>query len=128
MAIQVATKIIDGDGHINEDFEGIHAHLAAPYRERVRNVNGIFPPLDHLHAGRVVETPPTRDGRARVGPRAGSRSWKTLASSGPSSTRRPRSHTARSSVWIMRSRFVEPTTTGCMRRICSSIRVSRAWH
>ncbi|HEY3117031.1 MAG TPA: amidohydrolase family protein [Chloroflexota bacterium] len=67
MAVQIATKIIDGDGHIQEDTAGIHSHLASPYRERIRPTN-IFPPLDHLHSARAVETPPTRDGRAPVGP------------------------------------------------------------
>src|SRR5712692_3567650 len=67
MATRVATKVIDGDGHIMEDLEGIFAHMASPYRE-IASGRGLFPPLDHLHDGRAVETPPTRDGRPRVGP------------------------------------------------------------
>src|SRR4051794_14155187 len=68
MATRVATKIIDGDGHIQEDVAGIIAHMASPYREVAERRGTIFPPLDHLHDGRTVETPPMRDGRARVGP------------------------------------------------------------
>ena len=68
MATRVATRVADGDGHIQEDVEGIIARLASPYRELVRNPAGLFPPLDHLHAGRAVETPPVRDGRPGVGP------------------------------------------------------------
>jgi uncharacterized protein len=68
MAIQVATKIIDGDGHIQEDLPAILEHMESPYREIAHGRSNIFPPLDHLHAGRAVETPPTRDGRAPVGP------------------------------------------------------------
>lgn len=67
MAIQIATKIIDGDGHLNEDEAGIHARLESPYREMVR-LGSVFPPLDHQHSGRAVEIPPQRDGRPDVGP------------------------------------------------------------
>jgi uncharacterized protein len=68
MAIQVATKVVDGDGHITEDNEGILAHMASPYREIAQRKGVVFPPLDHLHDARAVETPPQRDGRPRVGP------------------------------------------------------------
>jgi hypothetical protein len=68
MAIRVATRIVDGDGHIQEDTQGILAHLAEPYREIARRRASLFPPLDHLHDGRAVETPPTRDQRPRMGP------------------------------------------------------------
>ena len=37
MATRVATKIIDGDGHIQEDMEGIASYLPSPYRDRARN-------------------------------------------------------------------------------------------
>ena len=62
MTNQFATKIIDGDGHIQEDSEGIVAHMSNPYRKIAERRNVVFPPLDHLHAGRAVETPP-RAGR-----------------------------------------------------------------
>ncbi|MEA2641573.1 MAG: uncharacterized protein QOF51_2967 [Chloroflexota bacterium] len=68
MATQVATKIVDGDGHIQEDFPAILSYMASPYRELVQNPAALFPPLDHLHTGRAVETPPSRDHRPRVGP------------------------------------------------------------
>jgi len=68
MATQVAIRVADGDGHINEDNEAIHSFLPEVYRRMVRP-GSIFPPLDHLHSGRAVETPPQRDGRPRVGPK-----------------------------------------------------------
>jgi predicted TIM-barrel fold metal-dependent hydrolase len=68
MAIQIATKIIDGDGHLIEDEAAITEHMAEPYREILKRVGKIFPPLDHVHAGKAVEIPPQRDGRPAVGP------------------------------------------------------------
>jgi uncharacterized protein len=70
MAVQIATRIIDGDGHLMEDAVGIVAHLPAPYRERARP--RIFPPIDHLHHANSVETPPNRDGRK---PNPGPEDW-----------------------------------------------------
>ena len=69
MSSQLATRIIDGDGHIMEDNTGIIAHMDTPYREIAQRKGVIFPPLDHLHAGRAVETPPQRDQRPSVGPK-----------------------------------------------------------
>lgn len=63
-----ANRIIDGDGHIFEDIDGIIARMASPYREITERVGGLFLPLDHLHDGRAVETPPKRDRRPFVGP------------------------------------------------------------
>src|SRR5215475_5337282 len=60
MSRQLATRIIDGDGHIMEDNAAIIAHMDRPYREIAQRKGVIFPPLDHLHAGRAVETPPPR--------------------------------------------------------------------
>ncbi|HWO41676.1 MAG TPA: amidohydrolase family protein [Candidatus Eisenbacteria bacterium] len=68
MSSRIATRVIDGDGHVIEDTAGIIAHMSSPYREIARRKGVIFPPLDHLHTGRAVETPPQRDGRAPVGP------------------------------------------------------------
>ncbi len=68
MSTQMANKIIDGDGHIMEDTTAIIAHLRSPYREIALRKGVVFPPLDHLHAGRAVETPPQRDQRPGVGP------------------------------------------------------------
>ncbi len=50
------TRIIDGDGHIIEDNAAIIAHMDSPYREIAARKGIIFPPLDHLHAARAVET------------------------------------------------------------------------
>ena len=68
MVTAQVTTIIDGDGHIIEDLEGIAGFLPQPYRRLVRPAS-LIPPLDHMHSGRAVETPPSRDGRGRVGPR-----------------------------------------------------------
>ncbi|MDE0034650.1 MAG: amidohydrolase family protein [Deltaproteobacteria bacterium] len=62
------TRIIDGDGHILEDNPGILEHMEQPYRDIAAKKGIIFPPIDHLHDGRAVETPPLRDGREKVGP------------------------------------------------------------
>lgn len=45
-------RIIDGDGHVLEDVEGIAKHLPFPSGPR-----SVFPPLDHLH-GQGHRTPP----------------------------------------------------------------------
>ena len=68
MSSQLATRIIDGDGHILEDNAAIIAHMDSPYREIAERKGVVFPPLDHLHAGRAVETPPQRERRPGVGP------------------------------------------------------------
>src|SRR5579884_3565668 len=68
MATRVATRVVDGDGHVFEDHEGILAHMRSPYREIAQRRGSLWPPLDHLHDGRAVETPPMRDRRPRVGP------------------------------------------------------------
>ena len=69
MSSSLATRIIDGDGHIIEDHAGIIAHMESPYREIANRKGIVFPPLDHLHSGRAVETPPQRDQRPNVGPK-----------------------------------------------------------
>ena len=69
MSANLGTRIIDGDGHIMEDNAGIIAHMECAYREIAARKGTCFPPLDHLHSGRAVETPPQRDQRAPVGPR-----------------------------------------------------------
>ena len=68
MSNQMATRIIDGDGHIMEDSAAIIAHMASPYREIAQRRGIVFPPIDHLHTGRAVETPPLREGRPGLGP------------------------------------------------------------
>src|SRR5574342_681245 len=68
MSSPLGTRIIDGDGHICEDNAAIIAHMESPYREIAQRKGIIFPPLDHLHTARAVETPPQRDQRPAVGP------------------------------------------------------------
>ncbi|HEX6511265.1 MAG TPA: amidohydrolase family protein [Chloroflexota bacterium] len=68
MATLVGTRVVDGDGHIIEDMAAIAAHTPSPYREYAQYRGDVFPPLDHLHTGRLVETPPVRGRRAPVGP------------------------------------------------------------
>ncbi len=73
----VRTTVIDGDGHVLENIAGIIEHMPPPYRDmaktaaELRSVGtmDIFPPLDHLHTARAVETPPLRDRRPHVGPK-----------------------------------------------------------
>lgn len=76
MGETLKTRVIDGDGHVLEDVAGIIDHLQEPYRSMARTAAqlravgtmDIFPPLDHLHTGRAVETPPLRDRRPLAGP------------------------------------------------------------
>ena len=76
-AAKAATTVIDGDGHVLENVVGIADHMPPPYRDiarataavRARETMNVFPPLDHLHTGRAVETPPIREQRAPVGPK-----------------------------------------------------------
>ena len=42
--------VIDGDGHIFEDAEGLRRHLKSPMKDaNIPRLMGIFPQLDHLH-------------------------------------------------------------------------------
>ena len=64
--------IIDGDGHILEDAEGISKFLPSVYQHRAPLSMGnghlsLFPPLDHLHSGHFVEMRGIVD-RGHVGP------------------------------------------------------------
>ena len=46
--------VIDGDGHIFEDPEGLRKHLRSPLKDaNIVKMMGIFPQLDHLHHGLV---------------------------------------------------------------------------
>lgn len=68
MSGAIDSRIIDGDGHITEDERAIIQHMDPAYRKIAERSGVVFPPLDHLHAGRAVETPPQRDGRPIIGP------------------------------------------------------------
>jgi uncharacterized protein len=82
MAVQIALKIIDGDGHLIEDEAGIRSHLDPTYRARAHR--SLFPPLDHMHSANSVQTPPDRDGRKK---NPGPEDWlQFLADTGIQST------------------------------------------
>ena len=68
MSSTINSRIIDGDGHITEDEPEIIARMEPVYRRIASHSGVVFPPLDHHHAGRAVETPPQRDGRPVIRP------------------------------------------------------------
>ncbi len=45
--------VIDGDGHVMEDWDGILSFMPEPYRQDRLRGRRLFPPLDHLHSGRL---------------------------------------------------------------------------
>jgi len=49
VATRVATRIIDGDGHIREEEDRIIEHLREPYRNGRIRPGRLFPAIDHLH-------------------------------------------------------------------------------
>lgn len=52
-------RVIDADGHIFEDAEGISAKLPGGFRERGPfPLNRLFPPLDHMHSASINTAPP----------------------------------------------------------------------
>ena len=64
-----ACRIIDGDGHIMEDYGSIIQFLPSPYKDRPGLASaGVFPPLDHFHSANLTLVPPERANRGRVGP------------------------------------------------------------
>jgi hypothetical protein len=67
MAASNLEIVIDGDGHIFEDTNGIRRFLPSPLKESVTaSVLGIFPHLDHLHHT-MNETPPGSFGKTPQG-------------------------------------------------------------
>ena len=58
MATVDLETIIDGDGHLFEDLEGIWDRMPPGYRERKFPMSRLFPPLDHLHSSHVATQPP----------------------------------------------------------------------
>ncbi|MEE8518952.1 MAG: hypothetical protein V3S98_07490, partial [Dehalococcoidia bacterium] len=51
--------IIDGDGHVFEDSEGIWDKMPANFKAQGPFQMGrLFPPLDHLHASQINRQPP----------------------------------------------------------------------
>jgi uncharacterized protein len=62
-------RIIDADGHVAEDVQGIIAHMPQAYREKARvQPFNPFPPFDHLHAAHLVDMPDGAFNR-KVGPK-----------------------------------------------------------
>jgi len=53
-----AIPVIDGDGHVMEDWDGILGFMPEPYRKSRLGGRRLFPPLDHLHSGRLNHTLP----------------------------------------------------------------------
>ena len=67
-----AVRILDGDGHILEDPEGMAKFLPAPYSAMPRSPRGrgpAFPALDHFHGSGSSQPDPERFGRGTVGPK-----------------------------------------------------------
>jgi uncharacterized protein len=62
-------RIIDADGHVAEDAQGIIARMPKAYREKaaVQPFNP-FPPFDHLHAAHLIDMPAGAFNR-KVGPK-----------------------------------------------------------
>ncbi|MGH7906776.1 MAG: amidohydrolase family protein [Candidatus Binataceae bacterium] len=64
-------KVIDGDGHIYENFGEIVKFMPQPY-DRYAKLTGVFPPLDHFHTAFIdsgfIETMFERATEQRVGP------------------------------------------------------------
>ena len=55
--------IIDGDGHLVEDLQGIADRMPSEIRRKYLGTTGttltrLFPPLDHFHSANPIETPP----------------------------------------------------------------------
>lgn len=74
VAVDLET-IIDADGHLFEDAEGISAFMPAGYKERGPfDLMKLFPPLDHLHSASMFELPPGSFERS------GTEGWKRFMS------------------------------------------------
>src|SRR5919199_4357184 len=67
--IRTATQVVDGDGHLFEDADGISQFLPSPYREvGAWPLFRLFPPLDHLHVQLGQLLPGSFGGGKPVGP------------------------------------------------------------
>ena len=64
-----APRIIDSDGHVNEDVAAIQRYLPSPHRDYAgKFLSNLFPPLDHFHSGHLVIMPDEILNRGSVGP------------------------------------------------------------
>lgn len=50
--------VVDGDGHVMEDWEALLEYMPAAYRNSGRFKGRLFPPLDHLHSANLHELVP----------------------------------------------------------------------
>ncbi|MCY4440625.1 MAG: hypothetical protein OXE53_10520, partial [Deltaproteobacteria bacterium] len=50
--------VIDGDGHVMEDWEALLEYMPAAYHDRFRGKGRLFPPLDHLHSATLYDLVP----------------------------------------------------------------------
>jgi hypothetical protein len=47
------TRVVDGDGHVMEDWDSLWKFMPEPYRADGRHGGRLFPPLDHLHSAHL---------------------------------------------------------------------------
>ncbi len=50
--------VVDGDGHVMEDWDGLLQYMPEPYIKSGRFKGRIFPPLDHLHGATLYQLVP----------------------------------------------------------------------
>jgi hypothetical protein len=53
-----AIPVIDGDGHVMEDWDALLQYMPEPYIKSGRFKGRIFPPLDHLHSASLFQLVP----------------------------------------------------------------------
>jgi predicted TIM-barrel fold metal-dependent hydrolase len=51
-------RVVDGDGHVMEDWRSLLDYMPDPYKNIGRFRGRIFPPLDHLHSGTLYRVVP----------------------------------------------------------------------
>jgi len=72
-----ALRVIDGDGHLFEDADGISSYMPSPFREAGPwRMDRLIPPLDHLHVHVGQLLPGSFGGGKPVGPTE----WSTFMS------------------------------------------------
>ena len=50
--------VVDGDGHVMEDWDALLQYMPEPYIKSGRFKGRIFPPLDHLHGATLYTLVP----------------------------------------------------------------------
>lgn len=51
-------SVVDGDGHVMEDWDALLQYMPEPYIKSGRFRGRIFPPLDHLHSASLFQLVP----------------------------------------------------------------------